>query len=97
MHARVSRFQGSGEGAASPPKVEDVLPTLREMDGFRGLISLVNGEGGDALAITLWETEEAMRVSDARADEIRREMANAAGDEIRSVERYEVEALQLDS
>lgn len=97
MHARVSRFQGSGEDAASRPKVEDVLPTLREMDGFRGLISLVHGEGGDALAITLWETEEAMRASDARADEIRREMANAAGDEIRSVERYEVEALQLDS
>lgn len=97
MHARVSRFHGSGEGGASPPNVEDVLPTLREMDGFRGLISLVNGPGGDALAITLWESEGAMRASDARADEMRRGMASAAGDEIRSVERYEVEALQVES
>jgi heme-degrading monooxygenase HmoA len=97
MYARVTRFHGAGESGASRPSVEDVLPTLREMDGFRGVISIVDSEGGEALAITLWESEEAMRASEARADEIRRDMARAAGDEIRSVERYEVEALQLES
>lgn len=97
MYARVSRFHGAGDGGGSRPNVEDVVPTLREMDGFRGLISLVNGEGGDALAITLWESEEAMRASEAQADAIRRDMAEAAGDEIRGVERYEVEALRLES
>lgn len=97
MHARVSRFHGAAGGGASRPNADDVLPALREMAGFRGLISLVGSEGGDALTITLWESEEAMRASDAQADEMRRDMAKAAGDEIRSVERYEVEALRLDS
>jgi heme-degrading monooxygenase HmoA len=96
MYARVSRFGGSGEPGASRPSAEDVLPTLRGMDGFRGLISLVDAAGGDALTITLWESEDAMRATDARADEMRQQIADAAGGEIRSVERYQVEALQLE-
>lgn len=95
MHARVSRF-GGGEAGASPPSAEEVLPALRNIDGFRGLISLVDRASGDALAITLWESEEAMRASEAKADEMRREIAAASGDEIKAVERYEVDALQLE-
>jgi len=95
MYARVSRF-GGGQAGASPPSAEEVLPALRNTDGFRGLISLVDRASGDALAITLWESEGAMHASEAKADEMRREMAAAAGDEIRGVERYEVDALQLE-
>lgn len=96
MHARVSRFGGSGETGASRPSLDDVLPTLRSMDGFRGLISLVDEAGGDAMTITLWESEDAMRATEAKADEMRRQIADTAGDEIRGVERYEVEALHLE-
>lgn len=96
MHARVSRFGGSGGPGASRPSAEDVLPTLRSMDGFRGLISLVDQAGGDAMTITLWESEDAMGATEAKADEMRRQMADAAGDEIRGVERYEVEALHVE-
>ncbi len=96
MHARVSRFGGSREAGASRPSAEDVLPTLRGMDGFRGLLSLVDPAGGDAMTITLWESEAAMRATEAKADDIRRQMADSAGGQIRSVERYEVEALHLE-
>ena len=96
MHARVSRFGGSREAGASRPSADDVLPGLRGMDGFRGLISLVDQAGGDAMTITLWESEDAMRATEAKADEMRRQMADAAGDDIRGVERYEVEALHVE-
>ncbi len=96
MHARVSRFQGTGQTGASRPSVDDLLPELRRMDGFRGVLSLVDSASGDALAITLWDSDESMRASEAKADKMRRGMAEAAGDEVRSVERYEVEALQLE-
>ena len=49
------------------------------MDGFRGLISLVDQAGGDAMTITLWESEDAMRATEAKADEMRRQMADSAG------------------
>lgn len=93
MHARVSRFGGSREAGASRPTADDVLPSL---DGFRGVISLVDQAGGDAMTITLWESEDAMRCTEATADEMRRQMADAAGDEIRGVEHYEVEALHVE-
>lgn len=48
------------------------------------------------MTITLWESEDAMRATEAKADEMRRQMADAAGDEIRGVERYEVEALHVE-
>ena len=96
MHARVSRFRGSGEAGASRPSADDVLPTLRSMDGFRGVISLVDQAGEDAMTITLWASEDAMRATEAKADEMRRQMADAARDEIGGVERYEVEALHLE-
>ena len=96
MYARVSRFGGGGEARASAPSVDDLLPDLRSMDGFRGVLSLVDSGTGNALAITLWESEDAMRASEAKADEMRKELADSAGDQILGVERYEVEALHLE-
>lgn len=96
MHARVSRFGGAGEARASARSVDDLLPDLRNMDGFRGVMSLVDSGTGNSLAITLWESEDAMRASEAQADEMRQELADSAGAQILAVERYEVETLHLE-
>lgn len=96
MYARISRFGMSADPGAARPAAEDVLPALRAMDGFRGVISLVDQAGGEGVTITLWESDDAMRASEAKADEMRQEMAAAAGDDIRSVERFEVEAIHLE-
>lgn len=48
------------------------------------------------MTITLWESEDAMRATETKADEMRRQMADTAGDELRGVERHEVEALHLE-
>lgn len=96
MHARVSRFQGaSGRGAGAPPS-DEALAAMRAMTGFRGVISMVDAAGGNSLVVTLWESEQAMRESEDQANRMRQEMAQAAGDEIRGVERYEVDLFHVE-
>lgn len=96
MHARVSRLHGSSDTGAGAPLGDDVLATMQAMGGFRGVISLVDRATGDSLTITLWESEDAMRASEAQADRMRRELAAAAGEEIRGVERYEVALFRVE-
>ena len=64
MFARVTTFQvGPQQGAtapAGPPPAE-----VQQMEGFQGAYTMLNRESGHAMLITLWESEEAMRASDA--------------------------------
>ena len=90
--ARVSIMEGDpakiddGIRAAA----EDVLPEIRGVDGWKGVILLVHRTTGAARIITLWETADALRASEGQADEMRQRTAEAAGETIAGVERYEV-------
>ena len=99
MHARVSILQG-------PPELMDeglrqarevVLPGARLIDGFSGMIALGDRQSGKTLGITFWESEEAMRASEEAASRMREESAEAGGDTIASVERYEVGLFEVTS
>ena len=99
MYARVSTLEG-------PPELMDeglrqarevVLPQGRQMEGFKGMIALGDRHSGKTLGITFWENEEAMRASEEAADRLREESAEAAGDTIASVERYEVGFFEVES
>ena len=96
MHARVSTYQG-------PPNLtqeqveemdrydrENILPPVRQMDGFKGVIALLDRQSGKALSVTLWESEQAMRASEEDANRLRQESAEAASETVENVERYEV-------
>jgi hypothetical protein len=81
MHARMSILEG-------PPDRMDVglrqvrehaLPLLQQQDGFEGFVAL-----GDR------QSEEAMQAAEEVGDRARRESAEAMGDTIADVERYEV-------
>jgi hypothetical protein len=92
MHARVTTITGSPDqveqGIASFR--DDTLPAIMEAGGQGGVL-LIDRESGDALAITLWADEAAMRASEERANELRRvasEQLGAAAPP--SVQRYEV-------
>ncbi|HEX2108629.1 MAG TPA: hypothetical protein VHF70_05045 [Rubrobacteraceae bacterium] len=61
------------------------------------MIALGDRHSGRTLGITFWETEEAMRVSEEAANRLREESAQAGGDTIASVERYEVGFLEVES
>src|SRR5437764_1604287 len=74
LHARLSRF-----GGLDPERIEatveqfreQALPQLQEQQGFRGITVGVNRKTGQALAVTLWETEADMSESERVADEAR--------------------------
>ena len=85
VFARVNRFQGPPERIDDAIRdVEDrVLPQVKQMEGVRGFLLLVDRESGKSLGISLWESEEA-------ASRLRTESATRAGGELVSVERYEV-------
>ncbi len=60
------------------------------MDGFKGVVGLLDRQSGKSLSITLWESEEALRQSEEEANRVRREAAEASRETIEDVERYEV-------
>ena len=92
MFARVTIFKGSGEGfdEAATNARENVAPTLRELEGFAGLLVLADRPTGRSMAITLWETEEALRSSEEAAAQVREETAARYDEEIVAVDSYDM-------
>ena len=92
MFARVSSFQGSPEGVDEGIKVaeEQAVPAAQALPGFKGLMMLVDRNTGKSMAVTLWESEEAMRASEEAANGIRSNVATATDEQIVGVDRYEV-------
>jgi hypothetical protein len=61
MYAHINRTQWNPEHLETGVKLteEKVIPGYRAHPGFRGYLLLTEpGEGGEAVAITLWDTEE---------------------------------------
>lgn len=92
MHARVTRLSGSPDdvdGGVSNFR-ENVVPFTREQGG-KGALLLVDRQTGAAVAITLWEDEEALRASEEQANALRAQAAGEMGaSQPPTVERYEV-------
>ena len=92
MHARVTHISGSPEQAEQGIASfrDSVVPAIKEMGGHGGIL-LINRDSGNAMAITLWEDEAAMRASEESANELRRTAAQDMGAaEQPRVDRYEV-------
>jgi len=99
VYARISTLEGSpehiDEGLRQAREV--VLPGARQMDGFKGMIALGDRQSGKTLGITFWESEEAMHASEEAANRLREESAEASGETIAGVERYEVSLFEVES
>ena len=96
MFARVSTFQEAPESIEeSIQRTPDVLRKAEALSGFRGMYYLVDRESGKTIAVTLWDTEEAMRASEEAANRMRADEAEATGGQIVDVERFEVAAVEL--
>jgi heme-degrading monooxygenase HmoA len=74
---------------------QTILPAARQLEGFRGVLSLTDRANGRGLTVTLWETEEAMQASEEAANLLRDEAARAFGGTIVGVDRYEVAFSEL--
>jgi heme-degrading monooxygenase HmoA len=92
VFARVSTFTGTSDQVDEAIRQvrEDVVPRLEELDGYRGSYLLVDRQNGKSLAVTFWESEEAMSASEEAANTLRSEAADAFGTQMVGVERYEV-------
>jgi heme-degrading monooxygenase HmoA len=96
MWARVSTFQGAA--GLSDVEVQDItarateklLPGLRQVTGWQGVLNLIDRTTGKSLTITLWDTEDDMRASEEAASQIRAQAAEISREEVQGVERYEV-------
>ncbi len=92
MFARITTFEGRPERVAEfrHAMEEHVLPALRRLPGFQGVLFLADQESGKVLGVALWETEESMRDSEESAYWFRAYGAEAASERITGVERYEI-------
>ena len=90
--ARVSSLEGPPENVDKAIRVarDQVLPKARQLRGWKGVISLVDRKSGRGKLITLWESEDALRASEEKANKLRQETAESAGEKIKGVDRYEV-------
>jgi heme-degrading monooxygenase HmoA len=98
MHARVSSYQSPPEqltDAAVDNMKASILPRVFEMDGNRGAIFLVDRETGKSMSITLWESAEAMRASEEKANQVRGDAAQTTSSNVGNVERFEVPVAEL--
>jgi heme-degrading monooxygenase HmoA len=89
MWARVSKFEGPAEQLESGAR-ETLRDMAQRIPGSKGAFYLVDRENDRSMAVTLWESEDALRESEGEADRIRTESAQRGEGRIGSVERYEV-------
>ena len=99
MYERVSTLEGSPEQIEEGLRYlrEEILPTGKEDPGFKGLIALGDRQSGKTLSITLWESEEAMGATAQDANQLRSAWADTSGQEIASIESYEVGLFEVES
>lgn len=96
MHARVTTISGSP--AEADVGIDNfranVVPFAREQG--KGAILLVDRQSGEAIAITLWESEEAMRASEEGANSLRGQAADQMGAaQTPTIGRYEVAVFEV--
>ena len=99
MHARVTTLEGPPDRMDEAVRHvrEQLIPQLQQHDGYKGFIALGDRQSGKLLGVVLWESEEAMRVSEEAAERMRGESAQTAGARIAGVERYEVRVFEVSS
>ena len=92
MHARVTTLD------MDPSKVDEVrdrleaedVPEFQKLDGFKGMTLLSDRQSGKTIAVTFWETEDALRQSEEAVKDARRRAAERGGAGDPQVERFEV-------
>lgn len=96
MYARVTTFPGLAPErikATLAEFTEQHLPKLEKLPGYCGVWAGVDYTGGRAIAVTYWESVEALHASDALANEARAAAVTRAGvDRNRPpiIDRYEI-------
>jgi heme-degrading monooxygenase HmoA len=92
MHARVTTLDmdpGNVDQVRDQLEADDV-PKFQQLDGFEGMTLLTDRESGKTVAVTFWETEDALRESEDAVQGARQRAAETGGAGEPQVERFEV-------
>ncbi|MFI7352980.1 hypothetical protein ACIBTP_03430 [Streptomyces avidinii] len=76
---------------------EAIVRQVQDVPGFRGVYYLIDRTTGVAKTLTLWDDERTMSESEEEGARIREETAQREGQQIISVERFEVGFSHLQS
>ena len=91
MFARVSRFEvPKGMLSKDIEGVKETRERIAAIPGTLGMYYLVDRASGETMAITLWESEQAMRDSETAASQVRSDTTAAVSAKLVAIERYEV-------
>jgi hypothetical protein len=74
---------------------EEMIPWLREIQGFEGLVMLSNEAAGTTLVITFWESREVAEEHRASRERFRERITSAVGVEVVDVSDYELTFAEL--
>jgi heme-degrading monooxygenase HmoA len=89
MHARISTYKTD-----DPDRLVEgfkrISPDLEQVDGFSHAYFLIDKDSGNAVSITIWESEDALLASKNKADELRKRGTEPSGTAIESVDHYEI-------
>jgi heme-degrading monooxygenase HmoA len=99
MFARVTKFEDKPTGldAAVEQFKRELAPAARKLPGFVRAYLLVDRDSGRGMALTLWDSEEALAAGEREAARLRSDATRAqarAGLTLWGVERYEVAVVQ---
>jgi heme-degrading monooxygenase HmoA len=89
MFARVSTYRAD-DADRMLEGFQSVTGPLEQIDGFSHAYFLVDRANNKALSITVWDSEQALSASAAKADELRQEGSDTGGGTIESVDEYEI-------
>jgi heme-degrading monooxygenase HmoA len=90
MHARVMQVELGDIDRAIEFVRDRIVPSARQQPGIVGGYWLADRDSGHGLAVTLWESEEAMLAADAAAREASRTERKDGAVESATLELYEV-------
>ena len=77
---------------------ETILPLMRDIPGFKGVLGLVDRTASTGLTLTLWEDEQAMQRGEEEGARLREEVAKAMKAETEPmVNRYEVVLIEVET
>jgi hypothetical protein len=88
----MSRFKGEIDDLPGTARLasEAMLSWLQQIDGYRGLLALVDADAGSACFVTFWDSAEAVVKTRASRASLRDQMASTAGAEVVGTEEFTV-------
>jgi len=92
VYVSMSKFKGEIDDLPGTARMasEAMLAWLKQIDGYRGLLALVDEEAGSACFVTFWENAEVVEKSRASRASLRDQMAATAGAEVVGTEEFTV-------